>query len=65
MPCFITVIRIEEESDWLDILISEASLEFFYPYVYPLTKELNPWLIKVEEIFIKTLKPFTTIPHLN
>ena len=53
LPCLITVITIEEESNWLDISISQASLELIYPYEYPLTKELNPWLGKVEETFIK------------
>lgn len=53
LPCLISVIRIEDESDWLDISIPQASLGLFYPNKYPLSKELNPWLVKVEEIFIR------------
>lgn len=53
LPCLISVIRVEGESDWLDVSIPQATLEQFYPYKYPLTKELNPWLAKVDEIFIR------------
>ena len=53
LPCVITIIRTEEESDWLDIAIPQAIFEKLYPYKYPLTKELNPWLEKVDEVLIK------------
>ncbi|MEK4538374.1 hypothetical protein NST21_24020 [Peribacillus sp. FSL K6-1552] len=53
LPCAITIVRIDGESDWLDISIPQAIFEQIYPYKYPLTKELNPWLNKVDEIFIK------------
>ncbi|CAM3737411.1 hypothetical protein [Mesobacillus zeae] len=53
LPCLISVIKIEGESDWLDISIPQATLEQFYPYKYPLTKELNTWLAKVDEILIR------------
>ncbi|MEO2073789.1 MAG: hypothetical protein ABGX20_00010 [Bacillus sp. (in: firmicutes)] len=53
LPCLISLIRIEGESDWLDISIPQASFEKFYPYKYPLAKELNPWLIKVDETLIR------------
>lgn len=52
LPCLISITRIDGGSDWLDISIPQASFEKFYPYEYPLTKELNPWLVKVDEIFI-------------
>ncbi|WML56095.1 hypothetical protein [Neobacillus sp. PS2-9] len=52
LPCLISIIRIKGESDWLDVSIPQASFEKFYPYKYPLTKELNPWLVRVDEIFI-------------
>ncbi|WP_010095594.1 hypothetical protein [Ornithinibacillus scapharcae] len=52
LPCCISVIRVPEESDWLDISIPLASLELFYPFNYPLTKELNPWLSQVDELLI-------------
>ncbi|MTH55344.1 hypothetical protein GKZ89_18275 [Bacillus mangrovi] len=53
LPCLISLIRIEGESDWLDLSIPQASLELFYPYEYPLTKELNPWLTKIEDMFLR------------
>ena len=53
LPCLISVIRMEDESDWLDISIPQASLELFYSYEYPLTKELDPWLANIDEIFIR------------
>ncbi|UTI42237.1 hypothetical protein [Niallia sp. RD1] len=53
LPSLISVIRIEGESDWLDISIPQATLEQLYPYEYPLTKELNPWLAKIDEIYIR------------
>ena len=53
LPCVITIIRTEEESDWLDIAIPQVILEKLYTYKYPLTKELNPWLEQVDEVLIK------------
>ncbi|PLT30642.1 hypothetical protein [Peribacillus deserti] len=47
LPCVITVIRVDGESDWLDIAIPQAALEKRFPYKYPLTIELNPWLKKI------------------
>jgi hypothetical protein len=52
LPCLISLIRVEGESDWLDLSIPQATLEQFYPYKYPLTKKINPWLAKVDEILI-------------
>lgn len=60
LPCLVSVLRIEDESDWIDISIPQASLELFYPYKYPLTKELNPWLAKIDEIFVKIAKTIYT-----
>jgi hypothetical protein len=56
LPCLISVIRIDGESDWLDISIPQVTLENFYSCKYPLTKEFNPWLAKVDEIFIRIAK---------
>ena len=53
LPCAITVIRIDGESDWLDISIPQTAFEKAYPYKYPLTENLNPWLNGVDETFIK------------
>ncbi|MGP7817644.1 hypothetical protein [Niallia sp. 01092] len=53
LPCMICVIRVSGESDWLDISIPQASFGKKYPYQYPLTKELNPWLNEVNEMYIK------------
>lgn len=60
LPCLISVIRIEGESDWIDISIPQASLELFYPYKYPLTKELNPWIAKIDEMFVRIAKTIYT-----
>lgn len=53
LPCFLSINRMEEESDWLDICIPQASFEKKYPYQYPLSLELNPWLQEVNEFFTK------------
>lgn len=53
LPCVVSIIRTNEQSDWLDIAIPEAILEKRYPYKYPLIKEQNPWLEKVDEVLIK------------
>lgn len=53
LPCLISLIKVQGESDWVDLSIPQATLEQFYSYKYPLTKKLNPWLAKVDEIFIK------------
>ncbi|MDN4492839.1 hypothetical protein [Ureibacillus aquaedulcis] len=52
LPCLVSLIRINEESDWLDISIPQASFNSKYAYTYPLTKELNPWLEKAEKMYI-------------
>lgn len=52
-PCMVSVIRVEGESDWLDIAIPQAFFEKYYPYQYPLTRRLNPWLEKVDETYTK------------
>ena len=38
LPCVITIIRIDKESDWLDIAIPQSIFEKKYSYKYPLTK---------------------------
>ncbi|AMO85406.1 hypothetical protein ABHM95_07095 [Solibacillus isronensis] len=53
LPCMVSIISTNEESDWLDIAIPEAIFEKIYHYKYPLTKELNPWLEQVDEVLIK------------
>lgn len=60
LPCLISVIRIEDKLDWLDLSIPQASFDLFYPCKYPLSKELNPWLVKVEEIFIRIAETIYT-----
>lgn len=49
LPCMISIIRVNGESDWIDIGIPLASFEKKYPFRYPLTKELNPWLQTINE----------------
>lgn len=65
LPCVITIIRVNEESDWLDIAIPQAILEKKYPYKYPLTRELNPWLEQVDEVLIKLAELIYKHSHFN
>ncbi|HZG73679.1 MAG TPA: hypothetical protein VEY51_19235 [Chondromyces sp.] len=51
LPCVISIIRLNNESDWLDIAIPQAAFERIFPYNYPLTIELNPWLKKINEVY--------------
>lgn len=53
LPCAISINSIAGESEWLDISIPQAAFEKTYPYKYPLTENLNPWLNGVNETFIK------------
>lgn len=53
LPCVVTIVRIIGELEWLDIGIPEAILEKLYDLQYPLTKEFNPWLAGIDEIFIR------------
>lgn len=53
LPCMISVIRIEGESDWLDISIPQAAFEKVFSCRYPLTTELNPWLEEINDVFAR------------
>ncbi|MCM3585855.1 hypothetical protein M3182_08875 [Mesobacillus maritimus] len=53
LPCLISIIRTDEESDWLDFSFPLASFEKNFLLKYPLTKELNLWLGEVDKLFIK------------
>lgn len=53
LPCLITIIRTNSESDWLDISIPQAAFEKVFPCHYPLTTELNPWLENINEIYVR------------
>lgn len=56
LPCLVTVISVNGESDWLGISIPQAAFEKIFPYKYPLTIELNPWLKKIDEIYARLAK---------
>ncbi|PFH82609.1 hypothetical protein [Bacillus sp. AFS088145] len=56
-PCLISIIRIEGESDWIDISIPFGIFEENYNCNYPLIKESNLWLKDID-------KMFTTITEL-
>ncbi|SFT02589.1 hypothetical protein [Marininema halotolerans] len=56
VDCKVIITRIEDESDWIDILISQSVLEKIYSYQYPLLYSLNPWLFKVDHLFITLAK---------
>ncbi len=53
LPIMITVVRVNGESDWLDIAIPQAAFEKKFRYKYPLTTELNPWLVKMNEVYVQ------------
>lgn len=65
LPCVISVIRVHGESDWLDISIPQAILEEKFPYRYPLTKELNPWLSEVVELYAKLAETIFESSHFT
>lgn len=65
VPCLLSIIRIEGESDWIDISIPQAILEQFYSYKYPLTHELNPWLAKIDETFITIAETIYNDTHFE
>ena len=51
LPCLVTVVRVDGKSDWLDVAIPQAAFEKIFPYKYPLTLELNPWLQGINELY--------------
>lgn len=53
LPCMINVNRVKNESDWIDILIPQSAFQKIYPYIYPITIELNPWLKEINEIYVQ------------
>lgn len=63
LPCVVTIARITGDSDWFKIAIPQAILEKLFPLKYPLTPELNPWLVRIEELFIRiTEKLYNSSP---
>ncbi len=52
LGCLITLIRVEEESDWLTISIPMSMLEKFYPVKYDLLEEHNPWKMNLDDLLI-------------
>ena len=53
LPIMITVTRVVGESDWMDIAIPQTAFEMKFSYKYPLITELNPWLVRVNEVFVQ------------
>lgn len=51
LPCMVSVIRVNGESDWVDLSIPESAFERVFPYKSPLTNELNPWLSNINEVY--------------
>lgn len=51
LPCLVTVVRVDGESDWLDVAIPQAAFGEVFPYTYPLTLELNPWLQGINALY--------------
>lgn len=51
--CASYLIRIEGESDWLDLSIPTGMLELRYPLTYPLDSSDNPWQVQVDGLFAR------------
>ncbi|MGE3976305.1 MAG: hypothetical protein AB7F94_01820 [Nitrospira sp.] len=51
--CASYLIRVEGESDWLNLSIPMGMLELRYPLSYPLDRSTNPWLEQVDELFAR------------
>ncbi|MCS1350896.1 hypothetical protein [Mechercharimyces sp. CAU 1602] len=50
------IIRVEDESDWIDICVPQNALQKIYPYRYPLLPSINPWILEVDDILIYLAK---------
>lgn len=50
--CVSHVVREEGGSDWLTLSLPTAMLGLAYRVAYPLTAELNPWLVEVDEVLL-------------
>lgn len=52
LPCLISLIQVEGQSNWLDISIPQGAFSEQFDYQYPLTIENNEWLKKVRDYFV-------------
>ena len=53
LPCLISLIEGEGQSNWLDISIPQGAFSKQFDYKYPLTIENNEWLNKVRSYFVQ------------
>lgn len=50
--CISHLVRVETESDWLDLSIPTGMLELRFPVSYPLDTVTNPWLAAVDRVLV-------------
>jgi hypothetical protein len=48
--CASYLVRIEGESDWLDLSVPTGMLELRFPVRYPLDRTTNPWLADLDRV---------------
>ncbi|HVS20163.1 MAG TPA: hypothetical protein VMT18_16285, partial [Planctomycetota bacterium] len=53
LGCRAYLIRVADESDWLNLSIPTSMLELRYPVTYPLDSTTNPWLRTADSCFVE------------
>lgn len=51
--CTSYLIRIEGESDWLELCIPTGMFELRYRFIYPLDRATSPYLVQVDDLFAR------------
>ena len=51
--CISCLVRVEGESDWLDLCIPTGMLELRFPVSYPLDRATNPWLSALDDVLVR------------
>ena len=51
--CVSHVVRVETESDWLDLSIPTGMLGLRFPVVYPLDLATSPWIATVDRVLVR------------
>lgn len=63
--CVSQLVRVEAESDWLDLSIPTGMLDLRFPVVYPLDTATNPWLVTVDRVLVRIAEAvYATAPFL-
>jgi hypothetical protein len=53
LGCMSHLVRIEGESDWLDLSIPTGMLELRFPVAYPLDRTTNAWLRELDRLLVR------------